>query len=81
MLSNTLTTYFQQPEPVRLTKKETAALEWSARGKSSWEISRILGCSESAVNFHFCNIRRKFGVKSRHVAVLLALEHNLISLN
>lgn len=71
----------QQAESIYLTKREVAALEWSARGKSSWEISRILGCSESAINFHFCNIRRKFGVKSRHVAVLLALEHNLIDLH
>ncbi|WP_318781389.1 LuxR family transcriptional regulator [Pseudomonas sp. Marseille-Q5115] len=70
----------QHAEPIYLTKREVAALEWSARGKSSWEISRILGCGESAINFHFCNIRRKFGVKSRHVAVLLALEHNLIDL-
>jgi len=71
----------QHTDIIHLTKRETVALEWSARGKSSWEISRILGCSESAINFHFCNIRRKFGVKSRHVAVLLALEHNLIDLH
>lgn len=81
MSSNALSSYVQPIGPIHLTKRETAALEWSARGKSSWEISRILGCSESAINFHFCNIRRKFGVKSRHVAVLLAIEHNLIDLH
>jgi DNA-binding CsgD family transcriptional regulator len=39
-----------------------------------------LACSEATVNFHFANIRRKFAVGSRSVAVLLALEKGLISL-
>jgi DNA-binding CsgD family transcriptional regulator len=80
MSSNALSNYEQDTAKIHLTKCEIAALEWSARGKSSWEISRILGCSESVVNFHFCNIRRKYGVKSRHVAVLLALQANAIKL-
>jgi DNA-binding CsgD family transcriptional regulator len=80
MSSNALNNFTQDSGTVRLTKCEITALEWSARGKSSWEISRILGCSESVINFHFCNIRRKYGVKSRHVAVLLAMQANIIKL-
>jgi DNA-binding CsgD family transcriptional regulator len=65
---------------IKLTPREQEVLVWSGRGKSSWEISRILACSEATVNFHFANIRRKFAVGSRSVAVLLALEKGLISL-
>lgn len=64
----------------KLTPREQEVLVWSGKGKSSWEISRILGCSEATVNFHFSNIRRKFAVGSRSVAVLVALEKGLISL-
>lgn len=68
----------QQPAAVRLTRKETEVLQWSAAGKSSWEISQIINCSEAGVNYHFCNIRRKFGVSSRWTAVFKALEMGLI---
>lgn len=68
----------QQPDAVRLTRKETEVLQWSAAGKSSWEISQIINCSEAGVNYHFCNIRRKFGVSSRWTAVFKALEMGLI---
>ncbi|MCY1408719.1 Transcriptional activator protein LasR [compost metagenome] len=67
--------------PVKLTPKEKDLLIWSALGKSSWEIAQIVGLSESGVNFHFCNIRRKFGVTSRHIALLMALLQGSISLN
>ncbi|MEE1920607.1 LuxR family transcriptional regulator [Pseudomonas sp. 148P] len=67
-------------ELVRLTLREKVVLQWSAEGKTSWEIAHILQCSESAVNFHFCNIRRKFGVTSRSAAMLKALALGLIKL-
>jgi LuxR family quorum-sensing transcriptional regulator LasR len=66
---------------VALTTREKEALLWSARGKSSWEISRIFNCSEAGVNYHFSNIRRKFGVSSRWTAVMMALEQGLIELH
>jgi LuxR family quorum-sensing transcriptional regulator LasR len=66
---------------IALTMREKEALLWSARGKSSWEISRIFNCSEAGVNYHFSNIRRKFGVSSRWTAVMMALEQGLIQLH
>lgn len=69
----------QQPAAVKLTRKETEVLQWSAAGKSSWEISQIINCSEAGVNYHFGNIRRKFGVNSRWTAALKALELGLIN--
>ncbi|WP_223505985.1 helix-turn-helix transcriptional regulator [Pseudomonas sp. GL-RE-29] len=66
---------------IALTTREKEALLWSAKGKSSWEISRIFNCTEAGVNYHFSNIRRKFGVSSRWAAVMMALELGLIQLH
>ncbi|MFD2643549.1 LuxR family transcriptional regulator [Pseudomonas japonica] len=72
---------YTSPSSIRLTLREKVVLQWSAAGKTSWEIAHILQCSESAVNFHFCNIRRKFGVTSRSAALLKALSQGLIELS
>lgn len=69
-----------QAKKIRLTSREKEVLQWSAAGKSSWEIGQIVSCSEAGVNYHFCNIRRKFGVRSRWVALVMALEQGLIQL-
>ncbi|EMN5288244.1 TPA: LuxR family transcriptional regulator, partial [Pseudomonas aeruginosa] len=37
-------------------------------------------CSEANVNFHMGNIRRKFGVTSRRVAAIMAVNLGLITL-
>jgi DNA-binding CsgD family transcriptional regulator len=70
----------EHQEGITLTDRETEVLQWSAAGKSSWEIGQIVNCSEAGVNYHFCNIRRKFGVSSRWTAVVKALEQGLIHL-
>jgi LuxR family quorum-sensing transcriptional regulator LasR len=70
----------EHQEGIILTDRETEVLQWSAAGKSSWEIGQIVNCSEAGVNYHFCNIRRKFGVSSRWTAVVKALEQGLIHL-
>lgn len=65
---------------VRLTAREHEVLGWAALGKSAWETSRILGRTEAAVNFHLCNIRRKFGVHSMKAALVKAIQQRLIVL-
>ncbi|MHA6141183.1 helix-turn-helix domain-containing protein [Pseudomonas mohnii] len=65
--------------PARLTAKETQTLMWCLKGKTSWEIAKIQNCSESTVNFHFSNIRRKFDVKSRSEALIKAIESGVLS--
>jgi DNA-binding CsgD family transcriptional regulator len=67
-----------QAKVITLTAREKEVLQWGAVGKSSWEIARIIDCTEAGVNYHFCNIRRKFGVRSRWVAIVKALEQGLI---
>lgn len=64
--------------PAPLTAKETQILMWCSKGKTSWEIARIQNCSESTINFHFSNIRRKFAVSSRSAALLKAIESGAI---
>ncbi|HVW52726.1 MAG TPA: LuxR C-terminal-related transcriptional regulator [Trinickia sp.] len=36
----------------RLTPRELECLKWIAAGKSSWEISHIIGISEHGVLYH-----------------------------
>jgi LuxR family quorum-sensing transcriptional regulator LasR len=62
----------------RLTPRERECLKWTARGKSTWEISHILSCSEAVVNFHMKNIRTKFNVNSRRAAAVIATQLGLI---
>lgn len=68
-----------QQAGVHLTPREKEVLQWSAAGKTTWEISMILGCTSSAVDFHFKNVRRKFQVGSRQLAVLKAFQQKLIT--
>lgn len=63
---------------IGLTRREDECLHWAAAGKTSWEISRILGCSEATVNFHFRNIIEKLGASNRRQAVVRALSLGLI---
>ncbi|MBN3757606.1 LuxR family transcriptional regulator [Paraburkholderia sp. Tr-20389] len=72
-----LNTHTQALVP-KLTPREQECLKWTARGKSTWEISHILNCSEAVVNFHLKNIRTKFGVNSRRAAAVIATQLGLI---
>jgi len=65
---------------VELTERETECMKWSALGKSSWEISRILSLSERTVNFHMGNAIRKLDVSNRTHAVAKSIYYRLISL-
>ncbi|KAB0499961.1 helix-turn-helix domain-containing protein [Pseudomonas vancouverensis] len=66
---------------VKLTARETQILLWCFKGKTTWEISRIENRSESTVNFHFANIRRKFAVNSRSAALLKAIETGALAVD
>lgn len=65
-------------QAVRLTPRETDCLHWAASGKTSWEIAKILICSEAAVNFHMANIRRKLDVTTRREAIVKAIRLKLL---
>ncbi|MGY3621578.1 LuxR family transcriptional regulator [Bradyrhizobium sp. USDA 10063] len=58
---------------VSLSPRELECLEWSSRGKSAWEIGKIIGISRRTVAFHLDNARAKLGVRTiRQAVVLLA---------
>ena len=63
----------QEPDsaqpPADLTSREIDVLFWTAEGKSTWDISQILGISESTVNFHISSAKQKLGVYSKPHAV------------
>ena len=65
-------------DALKLSEHEIEILRWCSKGKTSWEISAIFSCSEANINFHIGKITRKFGVTSRHAAVLLAIKAGLI---
>lgn len=64
---------------VRLTDRERECLTWTARGKSAWAISMILGVSEHTVNFHLKSVMRKLKTSNRIQAVALAVRLGLVS--
>ena len=61
-----------------LSEREKACLLWTSRGKSSWEIGRILSISENTVIFHIKNAMRKLGSNSRTLAAVKAIQLGLI---
>ncbi len=63
-----------------LSQREIDCLSWAALGKSSWEISVILGISENTVNYHIKNAMKKFQTNSRIVAIVKAIRQNVLSL-
>lgn len=65
---------------ILLTPRERECLQWSAAGKTSWEMAMIIGASERTANFHIGNAMHKLGVLSRHHAVAWALSLRIICL-
>ncbi len=63
---------------VTLSTRERDVLDWLQEGKSSWEISVILGISERTVNFHVYNITRKLGASTRAHALAIAAHLGLL---
>ena len=61
-----------------LKKRETEVLQWISNGKSTWEISKLVGISEHGVVHHVRNVLTKFDVASRHQAVAKAVAHGLL---
>jgi len=63
---------------VQLNDREIETLTWVARGKTSLEISQILGLSKRTVDFHIDNARNKLGVSTRTEAAIKAVTGRLI---
>ena len=59
--------------PVQLTDRQRECVMWAARGKTDWEIARILGLSEQTVIEHLKHARERYGVGRRTLLAVHAL--------
>jgi len=66
---------------VDLSSREKEVLDWLKQGKSSWDISVILGIRERTVNFHVCNLLQKLGASNRTQAVAVAAHLGIITID
>lgn len=57
----------------RLTDRQRDCIFWASRGKSDWEISRILGISHETVIQHLKQARERYGVGKRTQLTVHAL--------
>ncbi len=64
--------------PIKLTSRERDSLALVADGKTDWEISVILGVSQSTARFHVDNARLKLGAVNRAQAVARLVNQRLI---
>jgi LuxR family quorum-sensing transcriptional regulator LasR len=65
--------------PVRLSPRQREVLTWSAEGKTTWETSVIIQCTEATVNYHLRQVIRKLEATNKTHAVSRALHLGLIS--
>lgn len=61
-----------------LTPAEIEVITWLRHGKTTNEISKILGKSPHTVNFHVQNIKKKLNVVRREQAVAEAIYSGII---
>jgi DNA-binding CsgD family transcriptional regulator len=66
---------------VSISVREKEVLNWLQQGKTSWDISVILGISERTVNYHVYNTMQKLGVTNRPQAIAVAAHSGLIDFN
>jgi LuxR family transcriptional regulator, quorum-sensing system regulator CviR len=67
-------------QTVSITLREKEILCWLTKGKSSWDISHILGISERTVNFHIYNIMQKLDAVNRLQAVATAVQLGFVDI-
>ena len=64
---------------LRLTDRQRDCVIWASRGKTDWEIAKILGVSHETVIMHLKDARERYGVAKRTPLVVQALFDGTIS--
>ena len=67
--------------PVKLTPRQIDCITWAARGKTDWEIARILSIAETTVKEYLDDARRRYGVHKRIQLILRAIYDGHIPLS
>lgn len=62
-----------------LSDRQRDCVIWASRGKSDWEIARILGISHETVTQHLKQARQRYGVSKRTMLTVSALFDGTIS--
>ncbi len=65
--------------PPRLSPRQIECLVWAIKGKTDWEISRILGLNEETVTQHLNMARARYGVTKRLQLAVHAIYDGQIS--
>ncbi|WFT91056.1 helix-turn-helix transcriptional regulator [Rhizobium leguminosarum] len=65
---------------ISLSQRQVQCLQWTARGKTSWETGLIVGISKFTVDFHLKACFKKLGVNNRTDAFMKALKLGFIQL-
>ncbi len=61
-----------------LSPREVECLTWASKGKTAWEIGRVLGISEHTAIFHLRNASTKLGTANRQQAVAKSIQLGLV---
>ncbi|WP_317928659.1 helix-turn-helix domain-containing protein [Halioxenophilus sp. WMMB6] len=67
-----------EEQSVPFTKREVECIRWVSKGKTSWEVSKILGVSERTVNFHIQNCMKKTNSVNRQQVISKCLLGGII---
>lgn len=65
-------------DPPALTPRERECLQWTAAGKTSWEIAAILRLSQSTTDEYIAGATRKLGAANRTQAVAEGIRRGVI---
>lgn len=71
-MSRCLTARLMPEVEVTLSSREVEVLRWTAEGKTSSEVSEILGISERTVNFHINSTLTKLNASNKTAAAIRA---------
>ena len=79
---NRIREMIEAPDPTRqrppLSPRERECLQWTAAGKTSWEIAAILHLSQSTADGYIASAARKLGASNRTQAVAEGIRRGLI---
>lgn len=62
-----------------LSPRELECLRWASKGKTAWEIGRVLGISEHTAIFHLRNASTKLGTANRQQAVAKSIQLGFVA--
>ncbi len=62
-----------------LSPREVECLGWAAKGKTAWEIGRVLSISEHTAIFHLRNASKKLGTTRREQAVAKSISLGMLA--